>query len=217
VTDTVLRARLTKRSARSAVAGVPKGMTRDDAKDALERCATAILVRIYDAFLVKSRGGTDDAGDRWAPLTPSTVAARLRKAGIKPNKRSKRPVAKSENDSSPAVRRARAVIKGQSRPPRYDKRDAGLLILNETGALLDSLSPFSDSPHKVVRVDRGQVSIGTNRPGAMAHHHGVPGKLPQRRLWPSPDNWPAHWWRDILDEVVQGVIETVAHNVGSAK
>lgn len=38
------------------------------------RCGVAALRRIRAAFVVKSHGGTDEAGDRWAPLKPETIA-----------------------------------------------------------------------------------------------------------------------------------------------
>lgn len=42
----------------------------------LLRGAVALLSQIKQAFLVKTRGGTDAAGITWPPLSPATIAAR---------------------------------------------------------------------------------------------------------------------------------------------
>ena len=88
-------------------------------------------------------------------------------------------------------------------------------ILRDTGLLLNSLSPgyatnYESVPqveNQVFRPGRGEVIIGTNRKWAAAHHHGVPGRLPQRRLWPEPKDWPSGWWGSILDAAREGLIE----------
>lgn len=40
------------------------------------RLAVAFLSQVQQAFLVKARGGRDEAGIRWQPLSPATVARR---------------------------------------------------------------------------------------------------------------------------------------------
>lgn len=42
----------------------------------LTRGAVALLAKIQAAFVIKARGGTDEAGIKWAPLKRATVAAR---------------------------------------------------------------------------------------------------------------------------------------------
>ena len=87
-------------------------------------------------------------------------------------------------------------------------------ILRDTGLLLNSLSPGTTTPESVFRVGRGEVIVGTNRKGAAAHHHGVPSRnLPQRRLWPVVSKWPATWWRDITEQVKQGILDIIALTV----
>ena len=54
-------------------------------------------------------------------------------------------------------------------------------ILRDTGLLLNSLSPGVYSSERVFKVGHGEVIVGTNRKGAAAHHHGVPGRLPHHR------------------------------------
>ena len=40
----------------------------------MTRVGLTALGRIKQAFVVKARGGTDEAGDRWPPLSPKTIA-----------------------------------------------------------------------------------------------------------------------------------------------
>lgn len=54
--------------------------------------AMEALSFIKDAFIVKSRGGTDEAGDSWPPLSPTTIAYRRNHPGLA----GKRAAAKAE-------------------------------------------------------------------------------------------------------------------------
>jgi hypothetical protein len=96
--------------------------------------------------------------------------------------------------------------------------DVHVEILRDTGLLLNSLSPGvvvgESAPvappkveNQVFRVGRGEVIVGTNRKFAATHHRGIPGKLPQRRLWPEVSNWPQNWWTDITRQGVYGLID----------
>ena len=88
-------------------------------------------------------------------------------------------------------------------------------ILRDTGLLLNSLSPGVDTnattpptvENQVFRIGKGEVIIGTSRKWAAAHHNGIPGRLPQRRLWAEPKDWPANWWADITDQAKEGIVE----------
>lgn len=94
---------------------------------------------------------------------------------------------------------------------KYGNRPVG--ILRDTGLLLNSLSPGVASAEQVFRTGPGEVIVGTNRRGAAAHHRGIPGRLPQRRLWPSPENWPAAWWDDIMDQLKQGLLDLAVSKI----
>ena len=207
--------RMSRAKVMAALTALPQEMTGagSAARDLLTRVGLAMLRRIHGAFLVKMRGGTDEAGDRWAPLSPVTIAMRLRRRGIgSPKKRSraKRKVVLS-GDISPAHQRARAIIR--SAGARYDKYGRDAEILHDTGRLLLSLTPGSNSAEQVLEVSAGRVIVGTNREGAKANHEGRPPKLPQRRLWPDPSDWPPEWWDQILTEVQDGVVDMVAQQV----
>ena len=88
-----------------------------------------------------------------------------------------------------------------------------VLILRSIGLLLNSLSPGTDGDEKVenqvFRIGSGEVIVGTNREWAATHHEGIPGRLPQRRLWPAPSQWTQAWWDDIAEQGKQGLIEIV--------
>lgn len=202
----------------------------------LMRAGLALLGRIRKAFVTKSRGGTDEAGERWTPLKPETIAyGRARRTKTERGRESRPSQALSKKQQerwwdlyrqglaihagskSAAARRAWFIIKGEGAKTLFDKYAGRRAeILRDTGQLLDSLSPNSGSPEQVLRVGRGEIVVGTNRKGAMAHHHGIPGKLPQRRLWPEPGKWPASWWKDVLHEIKQGMVELIVQNVRNA-
>ena len=203
------------------------------ARAMLVRCGMVALGRIKTAFIAKARGGTDEAGDSWAPLKPSTIAYsvnRGRGRGGRTKAEKKRDAfpsqalnAKQQDKWWEVYRRQLAIYKGdkghaaavawvvlkasgaKTLLEKYGTRKVE--ILRDTGLLLNSLSPGVASPHAVFRIESGAVIVGTNRKGAAYHHLGVPGRLPMRRLWPSPQRWPATWWADILSAMKQGLID----------
>ncbi len=134
---------LSRAEVMAALTSLPQEMTGGGsaARATLIRIGLAMLRRIHEAFLIKMRGGTDDAGDRWAPLSPVTVAIRRRRRGISPQ--SKRLAAKRTKklaptrDLPPASRRARSIIKAAG--THFDKYGRDAEILHDTGVLLESL------------------------------------------------------------------------------
>jgi hypothetical protein len=104
--------------------------------------------------------------------------------------------------------------------------NAQVEILRDTGALLRSLTPGgvpdgeATSPPRtrlqIFRLERGQIVLGTERPWAETHHQGVPGRIPQRRLWPEPSAWPAAWWKGILEQAALGFIKVVEYMLAQA-
>lgn len=217
-----------------AIAAIPQGLATGGAvADAMmTRIGLAVLARIKKAFVAKARGGTDEAGERWAPLSPRTVAyskTRMRGKGGRTKTEKGRDARPSQalnkrqaarwwelyrqglgmfrGDKGSAARRAWAILKREGATTLLQKYGGRRVeILRDTGLLLNSLSPGVASAEQVFRVGRGAVIVGTNRKGALAHHRGVPGRLPQRRLWPAPARWPESWWRDIRREVKRGMV-----------
>jgi phage gpG-like protein len=164
----------------------------------MTRIGLTVLGRIRHAFIVKARGGTDEAGNRWAPLRPYTIAMR----GVRGNSKT-----------------ARAERKRRLQPKNFSKYSARTVeILRDTGALLNSLTPLSASSSQVFDVAHaGSVTIGTNLAYAAAHHEGDPRRnLPQRRLWPDPNDWPPTWWQDIHEQATQGIVEIATRLVEDA-
>ena len=225
----------TKTDVRRAVARAATSMSRGGAQtDAvMTRVGLAILGRIKQAFIVKARGGTDEAGDSWKPLSPKTIAyskTRQRGRGGRTRTEKKRDafpsqalnkkqqdrwwevyrrnLARFKGDKRHAAAAAWLVLKAEGAQTLLDKYGGRQVeILRDTGLLFNSLSPGVRVPHQVFRTEPGAVVVGTNRKGAKQHHEGVPGRLPQRRLWPPVSRWPKAWWGDIIDAVKQGIVD----------
>lgn len=182
---------------------------------------------IKDAFVVKSRGGTDEAGIAWPPLKPTTIAYGRRHPGLAA-KRTR--AAKAGRAGRPLLTVAqdklwRAIYAGAlARGKRQGNKDAGSNAaalawaivkarggktilgvygsvqvdqLRDTGRLLNSLSP--GTPDSLLSVTPNSVRVGTNVVYAAAHHEGNPAKnRPPRPLWPEPDKWPQAWTDRLL-------------------
>lgn len=178
-------------------------------ENTLRKCGLALLGLIRKAFIIKSMGGTDEAGDRWASLQLSTIIQRARKRGVKvTSHRRKKKRVEREQSSNPHRRRASNIIRGSATRiyDKYSMKDTR--ILRETDKLLESLSPNSGSTDQVFEVSDNKLTIGTRREGAAAHHKGT-DKLPQRRLWPPVNSWPDSWWNTITKHIQDGTIEQV--------
>lgn len=220
-----------------ALGAIPQGArTGNNGNALLTRAGLALLGRIKQAFVVKARGGTDEAGERWAPLSPKTIAysrTRQRGKGGRTRAEKKRDtypsqalnkkqqerwwdlyrqgLAMFEGNKASAARRAWAISKREGATTLLSKYGARPVeILRDTGLLLNSLSPGTASREQIFRTEAGAVTIGTNRAGAADHHNGIPGRLPQRRLWPPVSKWPDSWWADITDQVKQGLADIAA-------
>ena len=88
--------------------------------------------------------------------------------------------------------------------------------LTETQLLIKSLTPPSKSARgpsrrkdQVFNVTSDGVEVGTTREWAWTHHHGVPGRIPQRRLWPEVANWPRSWWEHIGEAAKMELVEII--------
>jgi phage gpG-like protein len=217
--NVVVRVRATSDEVRRALAALPAAACGGAARDGiLLRVGTALLGRIKAAFVAKARGGADDAGEQWEPLDPSTVAygragrtrAERQRAG-RPSQALttrqqerwwevyRRQLARFEGNKGRAAAVAWLVLKGEGATTLFDKY-AGrhVEVLRDTGVLFNSLS---------AGVEGGAAAVGTNVPYAKYHHRGVPGRLPQRRLWPESRRWPESWWRDLREQANQGLLD----------
>lgn len=235
MTQNTLYLRVSRRSVRQALSQLPTvARAAGPISDAMmTRTGVVLLGHIRRAFIVKARGGTDESGDRWKPLSPKTVAySKTRQRGRGGRTKTergrstypsqalsskqqdrwwevyRRQLAVYRGDKGHAAAVAWLVLKGEGARTLVDKYGHRQVeILRDTGLLLNSLSPGVTGGNSVFRVGAGEVVVGTNRKGAAAHHRGVPGRLPQRRLWPPPNRWPASWKRDILEQLSRGMSE----------
>lgn len=197
------------------------------------RLATTTMSFLKTAFIVKARGGVDAAGEKWKPLAPSTIMARMRKGkpGLINRRRvlAGKAVRKAESD----LRHAKTFRKGLATEVRmqaakmrlkrawrdYAAAAENIEILRDTGRMFNSLSPgFRGElmPGQFVSQDGllmtdghldvrpGEAVFGTNIPYAKKHHFGD-GRCPQRRLWPEVSKWPGVWWSDLRHAAQTGL------------
>lgn len=198
----------------------------------------AALGKVREAFIVKARGGTDECGLSWQPLSPKTIAYSRRHPGVpKPSVRAAfspswmltekqrarwwalyrafsgtapQGAAFHAPGASRGWAAARAWIQLRAEGAKTLMSEYGetkVDILRDAGLLLNSLSPGVQSGNQIFRVNPGEIIIGTNRKWAAAHHNGIPGKLPKRRLWPDPKQWTSQWWKGILETARDGLTE----------
>lgn len=185
------------------------------------RMGVTVMSFIRTAFITKARGGTDEAGEKWQKLAPSTIARRLNKA--KKTGRDRRRIIKQAEQR---VRDARTEAeKNNARLQTKKIREVfgnpeAVEILRDDGTMYNSISPGVSGelmPGGELRIRPGEALAGTNVPYAIFHHSDEPRKmksdgtpkLPQRRLWPKPEKWPVSWWAQVRQSSVTGVIEAV--------
>ena len=236
--ENVIHVRATRAEVRQLIGMIPQIASgriggRSASDQLTTRIGLAALSKIRQAFVVKATGGTDEAGERWKPLSQKTVAYSRRhpglarqsvRAGSRPShalstdQRSRwwelyrRNLARYKGDKGRAAAVAWLVLKGEGAKTLLELYgNTQVDILRDTGILLNSLSPGvpGSVPDQVFRIGVGEVIVGTNRKGAASHHQGIPGRLPQRRLWPEPSKWPASWWESILEQGRAGLIEII--------
>ena len=227
------RAEVRKAIVNAASAASGRSHEGREAAAALQvRIGMTALAYIRDAFVVKSKGGADASGLKWPPLSPKTIAYSRRHPGV-PDKKTRaafRPswnltdkqrekwwdnyrkaLARFKGDKEKAAALAWFIAKGEGAKTLLEKYGStSVLILRDLGLLLNSLSPGvtpGDVENQVFRIGPGEVIIGTNRKHAASHHYGIPGKLPQRKLWPDPEDWPSAWWQGIAEQAKQGYVE----------
>lgn len=181
---TTIHVQATREAVRAALLALPAELhAGGPLVDAMMlRVGMTALGHIRRAYITKARGGTDEAGLRWAPLKSSTVAGR----------------------------------RGGKKMSRKERSTRSVETLRDTGILLNSLSPGTNAPGQILEVERNEVTVGTDVPYAKFHHYGTK-RMPQRRLWPDPNDWPDSWWEDIAEQAREGLMEVVAQLAMEAK
>lgn len=138
-----------------------------------------LFQKIYEAYVIKSYGGSDELGNTWEPLAESTI-------GLK-----QRPTS--------ALRSFRARER-KSLGGLRSVRDQRRLIMRETDRLIKSLRPsiirgmgyYSPHPDQIVYQTRGKFTIGTNVEYAKYHNNTRPV---------IPDN-AGEWVTEAIQEAV---------------
>lgn len=200
----------------------------------------AALDNIHDAFVTKSRGGTDAAGKSWPPLSPTTIARRRvsqqeerRNPAIKNRmkivRREERKLYKrliqsmGEREArSEARRRAEyraSVETGKTKVQTLGGRDVE--ILRDIGNLLNSITPGIHSegssyvpPHEnqVFELKDAAVVVGTNVPYAAVHQSGSK-HIPQRAIFPvKAEDIPQVWWDNWMDAGILSIQASAARH-----
>ena len=198
------------------------------------RVGFLILGLFKQAFLAKSRGGTDEAGQRWTPLSPKTVAHGRRHPGLAKAKskaakqgRAGRPLLTAGQDKTwrgvyaQALHRALGKGASQANAGAHAAALAWAVVKAQGGQTI--LGKYGNASHEIlrdtgvlfnslspgvatVRAEPGAVVIGTNVPYAGPLHRGTKN-IPARPLWPEPDQWPASWRQQVRDLYADGARE----------
>lgn len=128
-----------------------------------------LFQKIYEAYVVKSYGGTDELGNSWPPLAESTVSLKKRQTG--------------------ALRSARTrerKLRGLSSP-----KDARRLIMRETDKLITSLKPsiirnssfYAPRNNQLVYRTQKSITVGTEVEYAKYHDNTRPVIPPNASIW----------------------------------
>lgn len=225
---TSLRTRVKRSLLREAISSIPQEFSQgstNQVQSILDEAAQALLEKIREAFLTKSAGGTDESGDKWVPLKSTTVAYSRSTRTRTENAHTSRPsqglsarnqkrwwdlyrqgLAIYKGDKAQAAKRAWGILKRQGVTTLLDKYGSRRVsILYNTGALFDSITS---------RVDSRGVTISSNHPTAIVHHKGSINKgIPQRKLWPDPEDIPQGWWQAMVETIRDGIIEIIKQRV----
>lgn len=209
-------AELMRRLARLPLLLGPQG--GEQARRLARALGVEALSIIKEAFIEKGRGGSDQAGIKWEPLSARYVAYGRRHKGLTRKRtaagkkgRSGRPLLtdaqdrlwrgvyasclRRGDDSATAARKAWGVVKragGKTIIGTYG--GAAVEIGRDTGRLLASLSPGANE--NVLIAQPGSVRVGTNVKYAPFFHA-------KRPMWPAdPERFPQAW-KDRLAGIVE--------------
>ena len=169
---------------------------------------------IKTAFIAKSNGGADEAGETWEPLSPKTIAARRPPS---PKKKGERPrgllnsaqdarwralfaaaLKWMKGDKGHAAAYAWTILKAEGAKTRLETLgNRQVSVGRDTGRLFNSLSPGVED--NVLQAAPGAVTVGTAVKYAARFHA-------KRRLWPDQSKWPSSWWARLNKTAADGLL-----------
>ncbi len=222
----ILYLKATRPEVRAVVRSLPGLLSgqQADATGVVAQVLNAIglqfLGLVKEAFLTKARGGTDEAGIKWPPLKPATIAYSRRHPG-RPT--GKRPLLTSDLDklwrNTYAHTYRWLLAKGQSNAAASGQAAAHAWIVTKQAGGKTVLGEYGKVPVEILR-DRGilyaslshaitgpgAVGVGTNDIRGGTHHRGNPAKgIPERAFWPDAEHVPERWIGRVMDTLSDGV------------
>ncbi len=209
----------------------------DVAKGLQLRVGVALLSKVQQAFIVKSRGGTGEDGIRWPPMKPASIAQRRTSAaerkslgiagkrtrGLLTAAQDKRWrkifatkkwlfVAKFGMDEASAAARA-AKIAWSILKAEGAKTKIGTLgnrqvdMCRDTGRYFRSLSPGVEDKPSGADGQVFETPPGKVIVGTDVQYAGYQAKL--RPLWPPNGQLPDVWWRAMTQAALRGAVQAV--------
>ena len=208
-----------------------------DTADMLTALGVELLSITRENYVVKARGGTDEAGVTWKPLSARYVAYKRRHPGLTGKRtaaakkgRAGRPLLTNAQDKlwrgifASTMRRlmnqghSQAAAAGQAAALAWAmvKRAGGKTILGEYGGTSVEIgrdtgrllaSLSPGSSENILRTGRGEVTIGSNVEYALPFHM-------KRPILPDADSFPAVWWDRLAEVLGDACGRLVARSVG---
>lgn len=196
------------------------------------RLGVALLSKVQQAFVVKSRGGTGDDGITWPKMKPASIAARRTSAGERKQlditgKRVRGLLTPAEDarwrklfaqkkwlfmvkfglsDQEAAARAGQvawAMLKAEGAKTRLATLGGRQVdMCRDTGRYFRSLSPGVED-----RPSGAEGQVFETPPGGVIVGTNVKYAEAQHRLrplWPAGGKLPAAWWRHLMRVAVRG-------------
>lgn len=201
------------------------------------RLGVALLSKVQQAFIVKSRGGTGEDGIRWKPMKPASIAGRRttggerRQLGISGKrvrglltpaqdkrwrsifaKEKARLIAKfglgDKEAAARAAQKAWAILKSEGAKTKLAVLGSRQVdIMRDTGRLFRSLSPGVED-----RPSGADGQVFQTPPGRVIVGTNVVYAAYQHRLrplWPPGGRLPEAWWQQLVKAGVRGLAQAV--------
>ena len=197
------------------------------------RLGVALLSKVQQAFIVKSRGGTGDDGIKWKPMKPASIAQRRTTAGERKQlgitgKRTRGLLTPAQDQrwralfasekarliakfglgdraaSAKAAQRAWAILKSEGAQTKLAVLGSRQVeIMRDTGRLFRSLSPGVEDKPSGAEGQVFEMPPGRVIVGTNVAYAGYQARM--RPLWPPDGHLPAAWWQYLLRVGVRGL------------